>query len=186
LEIVRNFFQDYAANWWLQGPIPNKSDPDPDPKPDPIPSPKLSAACWSENRTIVLNFDQDAAASGDLCCAGCCFPGLQLPNTEQLLPVMDTWNAVKVFPWRIWLKTEQLFAPEARQIQAPNKEKPQTLEATGVFTEQIKGSSLKPSPSSGSLVSDQLVCKHLSRPKQDDLHQDRNPCTLVICYRSNV
>jgi hypothetical protein len=83
-EIVRNFLEVLPGHGWSENRIPNKSDPDPDPKPDPIPSPKLSAACWSENRTIVRNFDQDAAASGDLCCAGCCFPGLQLPNTEQL------------------------------------------------------------------------------------------------------
>lgn len=54
-EIVRNFFQDLPGQSWSKNLIPNKSDPDPDPKPDPIPSPKLSAACWSENRTIVRN-----------------------------------------------------------------------------------------------------------------------------------
>lgn len=110
LEIVRNFFQDYAASWWLQGPIPNKSDPDPDPKSDPEPDPEPSAWTLVRKPNNCSQFDLDAAASGDLCCAGCCFPGLQLPNTEQLFGFL-TREAVP--PWRNWVKNRTIVTSYA-------------------------------------------------------------------------
>jgi hypothetical protein len=69
LEIVRNFFQDYAANWWLQGPIPNKSDPDPDPKSDPEPDPEPSAWTLVRKPNNCSQFDQEAAVTAVTCAA---------------------------------------------------------------------------------------------------------------------
>jgi len=93
-EIVRNFFQDLPGQSWSENRIPNKSDPDPDPKPDPIPSPKLSAACWSENRTIVRNLTRRQQLKQQPVQRRLLFPWLAAPEYRTIVTSYGYLDAV--------------------------------------------------------------------------------------------
>ena len=61
----------------------SRTSPTPSPKSDTEVRPRPGRR-WSENRTIVRNFDQDAAVTAEsLRCTGN-LPGRTGPNTEQL------------------------------------------------------------------------------------------------------
>ena len=174
--IVRNFLTIKNSSSPSPNPIPNKSDPESDPEVRTRPRP---GSYWSENRTIVHDLARTQQSQQNPAQHRLLLPGRTGPKTEQLFGFLTREGRESC------ISLEKLGGkPNNCDIPTPvtaatEQKKPQRRAASGVNTEQMLPVMRESSPFSAFLGFDQLVYRHLSKPKINDLRSVRNPCSLA-------
>jgi hypothetical protein len=174
--IVRNFLTIKSSSSPSPNPIPNKSDPEVRSRsPNPTPTWKLLV----RKPNNCSQFGQDAAVTADPAQHRLLLAGRTGPKTEQLFGFLTREGRESC------ISLEKLGGkPNNCDIPIPvtaatEQKKPQRRAASGVNTEQMLPVMRESSPFSAFLGFDQLVYRHLSKPKINDLRSVRNPCSLA-------